>query len=582
MIGAVVAPLRDDGGMVEQLTRLGLTRCELVAAAGPTATLRGLADILDRADVDVLVVVAGLAVHDEALGDLVHDPRRRTAALVARDAGEAAVRVAAGWVVAAGSRVHTADGADHAFAGAVRVSRADAAGSARAAREMADVADARGWDADPVDLLLVALMRAGIAVGEVTLDPWPWQRDGDAAAATALRQRFAGLDVPRLRLARATKNDDDLWATLVTRRLSRRLTPVAIRRGATPNQVTALSFLVALAAAGCFAGIELGATTGLLLGISGALLLQIAFVLDCVDGEIARYQRAFTPLGAWLDSSTDRLKEFVGYAGLALGAGGAPTAWLLAASALTLQTVRHATDDSFTVIRQLREPPPSTPRPPERPVVHWAKRVAHLPIGERWLVMSLGAALLRPQWALAALLGLGMLSLCYTCIGRGRRTRGWPQRPTTAREREVVAAQVDAGPVAWVFGRLLPRRWSPSGRFGWLLPPALRLAEYAAVVTLASLVTGRATVAAFALLLSVSYHHYDALYGVLHRLPPIPPAVRLAGLGAEGRVLLVALLALSGAAGLRAGLWVAAAWLAVLFLGYGSLRIWRDTAGSGA
>jgi phosphatidylglycerophosphate synthase len=600
MIGAVVALPRDAGSVGEQLDRLGLTPGMVVPVAEPATALRALADILDAAEVDVLVMPAGLVVHDEALGDLVFDPRDRTAALLARDGGSPTVRVQGGNIVDASSRVHHAGGPDRAFTGAIRVSRGDVAAAARAARDMADLAAGNGWAADPIDLLLVSLVRSGVVVGEVALDPWPWQRDGDELLS--IRERLDGLDVVRQRLARATKSDDDLWATLVARRLSRRLTPVAIRMGATPNQVTALSFLVALVAAACFAGIRLGGSAGLWFGVAGAVALQVSFVLDCVDGEIARYRRAFSPLGAWLDASTDRVKEFACYAGLALGAGGSSHAWLLAAAALTLQTVRHTVDDSFTAIMVVREAP-SDAVPLDRPdgsaassntsravlasqrsnarrAVHWAKRVAHLPIGERWLVMSIGAASARPLWALEALLVLGLLSLAYTCAGRSLRSRGWPQRPTAPRERAVIVAQLDPGPVAWLVTRARPGLAEAplGGRFLWLLPPAVRLGEYAAVLMMAYAVTGDATVEVFAVLLCVAYHHYDVLYGVQHRLPPTPAGIRLAGLGVEGRVLVVAALALSGATWLQIGLWVMAAALGVLFLGYGSLRIWRQTA----
>ena len=54
--------------------------------------------------------------------------------------------------------------------------------------------------------------------------------------------------------------------------------------------------------------------------VAGAVLLQVAFTLDCVDGQLARYTRTFTKLGAWLDSIFDRGKEYVVFAGLAIGA----------------------------------------------------------------------------------------------------------------------------------------------------------------------------------------------------------------------------------------------------------------------
>ena len=67
--------------------------------------------------------------------------------------------------------------------------------------------------------------------------------------------------------------------------------------------------VVGLAAAALFA---VGEPVAL---VAGALLLQLSLVLDCVDGDVARYTRRFSPLGAWLDASTDRLKEFACYAG---------------------------------------------------------------------------------------------------------------------------------------------------------------------------------------------------------------------------------------------------------------------------
>jgi len=101
--------------------------------------------------------------------------------------------------------------------------------------------------------------------------------------------------------------------------------------------------LVGVLAAAAFA-------TGSRLGlIAGAVLLQVAFTFDCVDGQIARYTRTFSALGAWLDSVFDRGKEYLVYAGLALGSvrGFHDDVWLLAALALSLQTVRHTVDFSY-------------------------------------------------------------------------------------------------------------------------------------------------------------------------------------------------------------------------------------------
>ena len=48
-------------------------------------------------------------------------------------------------------------------------------------------------------------------------------------------------------------------------------------------------------------------------------MINDAFVFDCVDGQLARYTRQFSTLGAWLDATFDRAKEYTVFAGLAVG-----------------------------------------------------------------------------------------------------------------------------------------------------------------------------------------------------------------------------------------------------------------------
>ena len=97
--------------------------------------------------------------------------------------------------------------------------------------------------------------------------------------------------------------------------------------------------------------------------IAGAILLQLAFTFDCVDGQLARYTRTFTKLGAWLDSVFDRTKEYVVFAGLAIGASRTgDDVWLLAGAALTLQVLRHCIDFSYPQAQHqamalVRQPP---------------------------------------------------------------------------------------------------------------------------------------------------------------------------------------------------------------------------------
>ncbi len=55
-----------------------------------------------------------------------------------------------------------------------------------------------------------------------------------------------------------------------------------------------------------------------------AVLLYLGFVLDCVDGQLARYTRHFSAWGGWLDTMADRAKEYVVYAGLRLRGDATP------------------------------------------------------------------------------------------------------------------------------------------------------------------------------------------------------------------------------------------------------------------
>ena len=93
------------------------------------------------------------------------------------------------------------------------------------------------------------------------------------------------------------------------------------------------------------------------------MLLQLAFTTDCVDGQLARYTRTFSKLGAWLDSVFDRTKEYLAFAGLAIGASRAgDPVWLLACAAITLQTARHMSDFAFGGSQ--RDAIGVTPQPP--------------------------------------------------------------------------------------------------------------------------------------------------------------------------------------------------------------------------
>jgi phosphatidylglycerophosphate synthase len=373
------------------------------------------------------------------------------------------------------------------------------------------------------------------------------------------------------------------------------VTAIALSRGWTPNVITVWSLVVGLAAAACFATGDRG---GL---VVGAVLLQVSLVIDCVDGEVARYTRRFSALGAWLDAVFDRVKELVVYAALAVGSlRHGDDVWVLAVAALALLVVRHTVDFGFAVRhgdltyveivqRPLREGAPSTytvatgvTATPARPTdevtgMAWARRVVILPIGERWLVISVLAALSGARAVFAALLVLGLVAALYTTAGRVRRTLGnrAPLREAaSAHLRELVDLEpageaLLSGPLAGLV----------AGRAGWLLPALARLSEFGVVTLLVArgLLPGGP---AYLLLAAIAYHHYDTVYRQRQIGHAASMTTRSLLLGTDGRLLAVLVIA-ALAQEQALPVLVLAAWMAVVTV-VESVRSWTSWLRAGA
>jgi phosphatidylglycerophosphate synthase len=229
----------------------------------------------------------------------------------------------------------------------------------------------------------------------------------------------------RARLDSAVKRDDGFFTTFFVSPYSKYIARWAARRGLSPNQVTVASMIVGLLAAAAFAT---GERWGL---VCGAVLLQLAFTLDCVDGQLARYTRTFSPLGAWMDSMFDRTKEYVVFAGLAIGASrmGEPV-WLLACAAIAGQTVRHMADLSFAGAQPRAIVPDSAAQRAltgwrgldRAPGARWIKRILTFPIGERFAAISLTAALFTPHTTFVVVLAGIAVGALYTETGRVLRS----------------------------------------------------------------------------------------------------------------------------------------------------------------
>lgn len=89
---------------------------------------------------------------------------------------------------------------------------------------------------------------------------------------------------------------EDLWAWLFLRRFSIYISIwIATKTNISPNNLTILGML-----SGVFAGLSFLIGDKLFLFI-GIILYNLAFFLDCVDGEVARLRNATSQLGCWLD-----------------------------------------------------------------------------------------------------------------------------------------------------------------------------------------------------------------------------------------------------------------------------------------
>ncbi|AOR30740.1 transferase [Streptomyces fodineus] len=471
------------------------------------------------------------------------------------------------------------------------------------------------------DRIVTALDADGCEVHRPQLGSLVAAVPADPQARNEARQAVAAVDDEAVRLTSAVKSRDGFFTTFFISPYSRYIARWCARHGLTPNQVTTASLLTALIAAGC-------AATGTRGGfIAAGVLLIASFVLDCTDGQLARYALKYSTLGAWLDATFDRAKEYAYYAGLALGAArGGDDVWALALGVMVLQTCRHVVDFSFTEASHdaTADTSPTAALSGKLDGVGWTvwvRRMVVLPIGERWALIAILTAATTPRITFYVLLSGCAVAAAYTTAGRALRSLTRKARRTD-RAARALAGLADRGPLAdaleRVAGRGLRGLAVPAvallggaavvacsaltgsgsvlpvigalvyaltsalatarpleGALDWLVPSFFRAAEYGTVLALA----GKAGVngalpAAFGLVAAVAYHHYDTVYRIRGNAGA-PPAwlVRAVG-GHEGRTLLVTVLAaVLAASQFTVALTVLAVAVALLVL-FESIRFW--------
>lgn len=506
---------------------------------------------------DLLLIDERTVITDPHLELLTDYPRSSSAALVAIvKNGNTLVRQ--NRIASASSASHKVTIGNRDFVGALRLSQKQRA-EILPALESAISFKAKG---NALDLLLVALVRASIKVDGVDVLSAPWSRSDNLSEREKVKQEIAGINIATLRLKMANRANDGFFSVFFLRKFSKILTWVAVKVGATPNQVTLLSFAIGLYSAYSFSR---GTFLSILLG---AFLLQLSIIVDCVDGELARYTRKFSKLGAWLDAVTDRVKEYLVFLGLAYGASLEGRAlWIPAMAMMVIQTFRHLSDYNFAQSVKIRADEKfkvpvdfmaefdgivPIEREPKGRLRYWLGKIIQFPIGERWLVISASAVIGGAAFTFTIMPILAFISAVVVFRGRFIRTR---EMEKSSLKSALIINQSD----------LLGVKESFTKRASWIEPSILRLLE--AVILIAIFVQQDLLgIPSFIILFSIIFHHYDNLYRALQNEKK-PIWLSAFGFYLGGRILLIGIALLAGV-----DIALIAWYFAIIFLGVSSIQ----------
>jgi len=485
---------------------------------------------------DLLLLDSRSVISEPHIELLTDYPRKASAALLAvQKNGNTLSRQ--NRVASASSTSHKVTIGNRDFVGALLLSRFNKQEIIETLTKAAS-AGARGH---AIDLVLVALVRAAIRVDAVDIWGAPYSRSDDPRVRADVENEISNLNMERVRLSMANRANDGFYSVFFLRKFSKILTWLAVRIGATPNQVTLLSFAIGLYAAYSFSQGGFAAT------LIGAILLQLSIIVDCVDGELARYTRKFSSLGAWLDAVTDRVKEYLVFFGLAYGAvREGKDLWLPAILMMLIQTFRHLSDYNFAQSVKIRNEEllkvsvefmadfdgiiPSE-RLPKGRLRYWLGKIIQFPIGERWLVISATAVIGGAAFTFTAMPILALISAIVVYRGRIIRTRKMEKTRLTS---NLIVNQLD----------LLGIRRTISTRASWI-EPSIWVAIEGIILIAIFASQGLMAGTSFLLLFAILFHHYDALYRALQNEKK-PIWLQVAGLYLGGRVLVIGTFLLLG------------------------------------
>lgn len=198
----------------------------------------------------------------------------------------------------------------------------------------------------------------------------------------------------------------------LVRHISVRLTPALYRSPLSANQITLISLVLGLGAAGCMA------YPGRAAAIAGGGLLVACYVLDNCDGEIARLKNQCSEFGRRFDNFVDWAVHTAFFAALGLGVAGATgqSIWLLlggiAAAGSTINYIIGTIAEEMQKADRERRPESQTP---EHPVVSVEKRP------ERW-----------HQWITFAFRELTRADFCFIVLAVAAFDAAWILLPLGA------------------------------------------------------------------------------------------------------------------------------------------------------
>ncbi|MBU3645843.1 MAG: CDP-alcohol phosphatidyltransferase family protein [Candidatus Nanopelagicaceae bacterium] len=511
-----------------------------------------------ESETDLLLIDEDSVVADPHMELLTDYPRSASAALVAAEKdGDTLVRQ--NRIASATSASHKVTIGNRKFLGVLRVSQKQR-DEVIGALENAISFNPKG---NAIDLVLVALTRAMIKVDAAEAWAAPCGRTSKPAEREKIKSEIAALNMGRVRLRMANRATDGFFSVFFLRKFSKLGTWLAVKLGATPNQVTLISFAIGLYSAYNFAQ---GTFWSIFLG---AVLLQVSIIVDCVDGELARYTRQFSQLGAWLDAVTDRVKEYMVFLGLAIGAEKeGRDLWIPAIVMMLIQTFRHLSDYNFARVVKIQAEEKfnvpvdfmaefdgiiPTEREPKGRLRFWLGKVIQFPIGERWLAISASAVIGGAAFTFTIMPVLAFISAIW--VYRGRIIRTLTTMPKEFLKQPLIVDQSD------LFG--LKR--TITTRFSWIEPSVLRALEIG-FLTWIFASADKINTASYMIIFAIVFHHYDSLYRALQNEKK-PTWLSALGLFVGGRILLLGI-----AAQQDWPLDYLAWYFGVLFLGISSLQ----------